>query len=353
MPQRWHPLHAVTDAVSRLSQLLRQLVSSDCVLACAIGGGDGFGPFGCILGVRGAVAKGEGGKDVRFDDLLDEDDEEFTGFEDPIHKLRTSSEALGDSTVSLSSVFPSASMSTSASKVAGDVSVVFEHDLGGKGLKFEPCGEFMARGKPSADPQSLFLFVSRHPWTSQQQKDFLELLESDGVYRIRVPTNFWKRGNETVMSYVKARCLAAAGFQERFEFVVDYTGNVVAVNYLLPDGACHPLSSVKPKSWRFSSKAVLKPWTTATGPLVTAEGDPMADTQEGERPKKKEEKSFFARYWMYIVPGVLVFMNVMAQATATLEQQQQQQQQGAERSVQRPGGAGMHGGGAGRRRAVQ
>ncbi|MCO5587839.1 hypothetical protein L7F22_041791 [Adiantum nelumboides] len=73
--------------------------------------------------------------------------------------------------------------------------------------------------KNLVDVQALTkLRLTRNTLSREEKEAFQALVEEDGFYSVRVPANVSSPGQDTILSSVKARCLAAANLQERFEF---------------------------------------------------------------------------------------------------------------------------------------
>lgn len=203
--------------------------------------------------------------------------------------------------------------SDASPSTSSDSKVVFqlEHSFGDS-AGFDLAGTFSARLRTlHHGGQTLTkLRLSRSAFTIQEQEAFKALVKADGFYRIRVPANVLSSGQERILSSVKARCLAAANLRERFDFYTD-RGNIIAVGYGASDCA-YPRDLKYPMQWTFDSDIVLKSGEQAVrSPVV--EDDVEVELGEDGQPKKPVEKSFWGKYWIYIVPLGLIFMNQIVQ----------------------------------------
>ncbi|XP_020219510.1 ER membrane protein complex subunit 10 [Cajanus cajan] len=229
--------------------------------------------------------------------------------------------------------------SDSASASDSKIQFPLQHAFGDS--DFSDAGNFSARLKTwSHGGQTLTkLRFKRDPLTDVEQKNFQELLRGDDFYRIRLPSNVLSPpGREYIISSVKARCLPGDGLEEHF--VIHMEGvNVLAVNYGAPGACPYPRQLKLPAKWSFKSYTVLKNSEQAPRTPIFAEDVLGGEEGDGEA-VKPIEKSFWAKYWMYLIPLGLIVMNAVTQAMNMPDEQpggqpgaQTQQQPGA--AVQR------------------
>ncbi|CAN4125600.1 unnamed protein product [Withania somnifera] len=185
-----------------------------------------------------------------------------------------------------------------------------EHAFGDS--DFFPAGTFTARLKSSSHGSQ-------------------KLLKGDDFYRIRVPSNVLNLpGREYVVSSVKARCLPRDGLEEHFVIHMDGV-NILAVDYG-SSGACqYPRQLKFPAKWSFNSHTVLKPTEQAPRTPIFSEAV-VGENAEGEE-VQPPERSFWAKYWMYLIPLGLIVMNAMTQAMNMAEEQTSQSGVQVQRSI--------------------
>uniref|UniRef100_A0A5B7ALJ6 ER membrane protein complex subunit 10 n=1 Tax=Davidia involucrata TaxID=16924 RepID=A0A5B7ALJ6_DAVIN len=196
-----------------------------------------------------------------------------------------------------------------------------DHAFGGDS-DFFPAGTFTARLKTwSHGGQTLTkLRFSRNAFTEKEQELFKKLLEADDFYRIRVPSNVLSPpGREYIISAVKARCLPRDGLDEHFVIHMDGV-NILAVNYGSPGSCQYPRQLKLPAKWSFNSHTVLKNSEVAPRTPAFAEEILGGETGEGEG-VMPPERSFWAKYWMYLIPLGLIVMNAITQAMNMPEEQ--------------------------------
>ncbi|GLJ30643.1 hypothetical protein SUGI_0606820 [Cryptomeria japonica] len=212
----------------------------------------------------------------------------------------------------------------------------FQHAFGNS--DFTPAGHFTARSKASTHGgQTLTkVRITRNALTESEQKAFEELLKEDDFYRIRVPANVLTPGEDYVLSSIKARCLAKSNLEERF--IIHMEGvNVIAVTYGSAGECPHPRLLKFPSRWSFSSHIVLKSSEQASRmPTITEDLLVNEGGVEGDDIPKPPEKSFWAKYWMYLVPLGLIVMNAVTQAMNMPEEQAVGQASAGQSSSQGP-----------------
>ncbi|KAL2549261.1 hypothetical protein Fot_10809 [Forsythia ovata] len=192
-----------------------------------------------------------------------------------------------------------------------------EHAFGDS--DFSPAGTFSARLRTwSHGGQTLTkLRFSRNGLSETEKENFKKLLEGDDFYRIRVPSNvLTPPGREYIVSSVKARCLPRDGLDEHFMIHMEGV-NILAVNYGSPGSCPYPRQLKIPAKWSFKSHTVLKNSEQAPRTPVFTE-EVVGENAEGELPPP--ERSFWAKYWMYLIPLGLIVMNAITQAMNMAEE---------------------------------
>ncbi|KAK9735826.1 hypothetical protein RND81_04G231000 [Saponaria officinalis] len=190
-----------------------------------------------------------------------------------------------------------------------------EHSFGDS--EFSDAGTFSARLKTwSHGGQTLTkLRFSRNPLTSEEKQKFKVIIDEDDFYRIRLPSSVLSPpGRNYTVSVVKARCLPRGEALDE-HFVIHMEGaNILAVNYGSPGACPYPRLKKVPSKWSFNSHTVLKYSELAPRTPVFTEEAPLGETVEGVEGMPQPEKSFWAKYWMYLIPLGLIVMNAMTQA---------------------------------------
>ncbi|KAF5745868.1 hypothetical protein HS088_TW06G00033 [Tripterygium wilfordii] len=144
----------------------------------------------------------------------------------------------------------------------------------------------------------------RNSFTKEDTEKFKELLQGDDFYTIRLPSN---------------RCLPQEGMDEHF--VIHTEGvNILAVNYGSPGACSCPRQLKLPAKWSFNSHTILKNSEQALRASIFSEEVLGGETGEGEI-VKPPERSFWAKYWMYLIPLGLIVVNAITQAMNMAEQE--------------------------------
>eukprot|EP00268_Persea_americana_P005640 TRINITY_DN11909_c0_g2_i1.p1 TRINITY_DN11909_c0_g2~~TRINITY_DN11909_c0_g2_i1.p1 ORF type:complete len:307 (+),score=47.81 TRINITY_DN11909_c0_g2_i1:250-1170(+) len=210
-----------------------------------------------------------------------------------------------------------------SSSISSDSKIQFSLDHAfGDGSDFSPAGTFTARLRTlNHGGQTLTkLRFSRNTFTEIEKEKFKKLLEDDDFYRIRMPSSVLNPpGKDYVISSVKARCLPRESLDEHF--VIHLEGvNIVAVNYG-STGACqYPRPLKFPAKWSFKSNTLMKTSELVPRTPAFSEETLLGENGEGEG-MLPPEKSFWSKYWMYMIPLGLIVMNAFTQAMNLPEEQ--------------------------------
>lgn len=168
--------------------------------------------------------------------------------------------------------------------------------------------------------------------TEDEKDAFKKLLKEDGFYTIRLPSNVLDpTRKDYVVSSIKARCIPRDSLDEHIVIHMDGV-NILAINYGSVGGCQYPRPLKVPSKWTFNSYTVLK--TAEQAPRTPSFVDQLIESENGlGEVVKPPEKSFWAKYWMYMIPLGLIVMNaVTAAANMPEEQAGGQGQPGAQRA---------------------
>ncbi|KAG0343655.1 ER membrane protein complex subunit 10 [Podila humilis] len=147
-------------------------------------------------------------------------------------------------------------------------------------------------------------------WRMQEEeateKDNERTLGTVGFYQIQLKDE--TRGWEA-MSSIKSCLLVASDFQERFTLHLDHNRNVFAFDYYGLSADC------KPEDEKELALDTLDRFKNTQFELVTGISGPKARYVKAQTIKLDEttgqpatEKTFFQKYWMYVLPAVIVFL---------------------------------------------
>ncbi|CAN6995665.1 unnamed protein product [Brassica oleracea var. botrytis] len=128
-----------------------------------------------------------------------------------------------------------------------------------------------------------------------------------------LPVSSAHQGKSFVVASVRARCLP--------HFVIRMDGaNILAVSYGSLVACQYPRQFKLPAKWSFNSHTILKSSEQVPRTPIFTEEILGGENAVGEV-EPPPERSFWAKYWMYLIPLGLVVMNAVTQATNMAEEQ--------------------------------
>jgi len=194
----------------------------------------------------------------------------------------------------------------------GTVQILVEHSFGGK--EFAPRG-YVAISKSLSGDQ-LAEYVPGE-WSSNDQISLMDAAKNGQMYKIRAPMRFDTEtvaGTSYVMSSTPACFMVRSQLTDNIHLAIDSSRQrVLSISaYPLSAGGddCQMSS--------FEEGAVLEEFNTTVRLVDTVDG-PIPETQaylqkverekqERQRGEQGDNRSFLSKYWMYIVPVVIVLM---------------------------------------------
>ncbi|GLT36303.1 hypothetical protein SLA2020_106910 [Shorea laevis] len=213
---------------------------------------------------------------------------------------------------------------------------------------FVPADTFSARLKAwNHGGQTLTkLRFSRNGFTDEEKEKFKNLLQGDDFYKIRLPSNVLSpHGRDYIISSVKVRCLPREGLDEHCHTHgnLELTLHVGAASSPSPPGmkllfvvlavvcliVVALLSLLLQEGVNIlavnygSLRACPYPWQlklqAPRAPIFTKE---VLGGENGEgEVVQPPERSFWAKYWIYLIPPGLIVMNAITQAMNMPEEQ--------------------------------
>ncbi|PFX29070.1 ER membrane protein complex subunit 10 [Stylophora pistillata] len=187
-----------------------------------------------------------------------------------------------------------------------------EHCLNeGTNAVFKPRGTIHVKSLKS----SAGIFSEHEELSVEDVDNLRDLASSNGYYRIRL----WPKSAESsddidssVTTFVKACALFTSRLTETITLSLDNAGHLYGVGLIVPDGGCQA------KTLNLDEMSL--PYSFNTSVVVMLQGTgQLPDTanyiQKIEKEKRdkaagqtQDNKSFLAKYWMYIVPVVVLMM---------------------------------------------
>lgn len=200
------------------------------------------------------------------------------------------------------------------SQTYASFSLPLQHAFGtGADAKFTPRGSIVFKTLRSS-VASLARDVSL---TSEEYEKLEELVRNDGIYRIRSPVKigetFDKEETAYVSSFVKACHLMYSSLSEIITVSVDNSGNVIGISLRTEKKECPQQleeSDIKIESSRTFNTTVAIQLQAAGAVPETQHFVRQLEKEEAETlsGKGKDNRSFLAKYWMYILPVVFILM---------------------------------------------
>lgn len=152
-------------------------------------------------------------------------------------------------------------------------------------------------------------FLPDEELSDQQRQQIKELARNNGIYRIRVGRLTTDENSMNYLySFVKACALVESRLSDIITIHVDHAGSLIGVSFTTTAPYC---------SGQPVSNADLMDFNTTIDVQQSVIG-PMPETQayiqkvEMEKQQAKgqqvDNRSFFAKYWMYLVPLVIFMM---------------------------------------------
>ncbi|KAI9539461.1 ER membrane protein complex subunit 10 [Dissostichus eleginoides] len=199
----------------------------------------------------------------------------------------------------------------------GGFSVPLEHSF-----EVDDVAQFRVRGalvlKAGREPS---VALTQNQLSEEDRAKLKEVAAVDGLYRIRVPRVFLQADRQTerqlegyLTAFVRACAMVESHLSDVISFHTDVSGYLIGVSIVTLPGACRGTEVEDEVDLEVfnTTLSVMGP-VNAPGPetALFLERMEMETEKKGKNPQ--EQKSFFAKYWMYIVPLVLFLMMSGAQ----------------------------------------
>ncbi|XP_070566689.1 ER membrane protein complex subunit 10-like [Ptychodera flava] len=198
---------------------------------------------------------------------------------------------------------------------SGNLNLPIQHAIG-----IDPGVEFTDRGSLSF--RSLKSTIGTHIQTETIPAEFRDKLREassnpNALYRVRVPTKitYGEEDNDKyVSSFIRACSLYESRLSDLLTVTIDPSGHVLGINIEAMEGNCHGDDVDDADLSNFNTTVELAAITTGPVPDTQAYIQKIEEEKaQREKGNSTEQKSFFGKYWMYIVPIVLFLMLSSAQ----------------------------------------
>jgi len=146
--------------------------------------------------------------------------------------------------------------------------------------------------------------------SSSELHQLQALVRKDGLYRLKLVAQSVEGRKTEVATFVKACQLAESGLRDSLLLTMDAAGGLVAASQLTHASRCHDDSAAALNGiTAFTTDVQIR--QTEPGPIPDTASFIQKMEQEKmakQRGETKDNRSFIAKYWMYIVPAVLLLM---------------------------------------------
>ncbi|CAB1457460.1 unnamed protein product [Pleuronectes platessa] len=199
----------------------------------------------------------------------------------------------------------------------GGFSVPLEHSF-----EIDDVAKFQVRGalilKPGREPTAS---LSQNQLSGEDRTKLKEVAAVDGLYRIRVPRVFLQTDRQTerqlegyLTAFVRACAMVESHLSDSIALHTDVSGYLIGVSIVTLPGACRGTEVEDEVDLEvFNTTLRVLPPINAPEPDTSRFLERIEMESEKKSKNPQEQKSFFAKYWMYIVPLVLFLMMSGAQ----------------------------------------
>ncbi|XP_072225266.1 ER membrane protein complex subunit 10 isoform X1 [Leuresthes tenuis] len=163
--------------------------------------------------------------------------------------------------------------------------------------------------------------LTQNQLSEEERTKLKEVAAVDGLYRIRVPRVFLQADRQAewhmegyLTAFVRACAMVESHLSDVITLHTDVSGYLIGVSIVTLPGACRGTEVEDEVDLEVfnTTLSVMAP-VNAPGPETARYVEMMEQESEKKGKNPQEQKSFFAKYWMYIVPLVLFLMMSGAQ----------------------------------------
>lgn len=185
------------------------------------------------------------------------------------------------------------------------------HRIGSQ-KEFKPRGSILVRPKTEFRPASASLY-NQVELSDQDLDALLEASKSDDIYHLKVAQRRKKNAQESVIkktsTIVKSCSIISAELSDIITVNLSPSNEFISVNLRTSNQACSSVSEVTDIPRKFNTTVLVE--SSSIGPIPDTatyikrlEEERLNKLKEG----KEDNRSFFAKYWVYIVPAVIILM---------------------------------------------
>ncbi|XP_058973379.2 ER membrane protein complex subunit 10-like [Pocillopora verrucosa] len=181
----------------------------------------------------------------------------------------------------------------------------------GTNAVFKPRGTIHVKSLKSSSG----IFSEQETLSFEDVNNLRDLASTNGYYRIRLRPKSAESSDDvenSVTTFVKACALFTSRLTETITLSLDNAGHLYGVGLIVPDGGCEA------KTLNLDGMSLPSSFNTSVVVMLQGTGQlPETATYIQKLEKEKRDKaagqtqdnrSFLAKYWMYIVPVVVLMM---------------------------------------------
>lgn len=198
----------------------------------------------------------------------------------------------------------------------GQVTLVVQHSLDS-----DPEARFVSRGTITVRSirAGMAAFNADGPLSSEDRIKLKELVQLDRPYRLRVSTKLGNDQSRYVSTFIKACSLYESHLSDIIVLHMDQAGEVLGVSVRTQNMLCEGINVPDSQLVSFNTSVIVN--QMENGPVPdTASYVQKMEKEKAEKAKgeQSDNRGFFAKYWMYIVP---IFIFVLISGAANPEAQ--------------------------------
>jgi len=183
------------------------------------------------------------------------------------------------------------------------VTIDLFHNLGPSKEQFKARGSILVKTLKSGAP-----IIQQSELNTEDLKQLKNLVQDDDIYHIKAVIANNGKDQQSFLTFLKASSLINSKLSDVLTLSVDNSGNIVSVSAAVQN---HPESSLLGKSKVQDLNTVVLVQQMENGPVPDTASYIQRIEQEKiqkERGETKDNRSFIAKYWMYIVPVVVLML---------------------------------------------